>query len=279
MKRMRIVFILSAVLFYHLPAFLHAQTVIRILNGYVLFDSAGGMGKLGDVVEVQRTEGAENVMTGKIRLLLFRDNMASGKIVEEYESHPVRVGDAVRRAADAGPSVPKTAEPVRAAKSAPLKTDPAGVIHNGPKGTDPVKTVPGADEPVYAEKTIPKTAEPVRTVKTVPPRPAGQSAVSTAVIAKPDSAKTVLRVSQGYALVDPGKEIWKENSILRVLRKVNDGMLDVGDLRVVKRENGKLGAMILRENEPYRIAPGDTVSPLVQDFDIDTYFFGGYRTE
>ncbi len=266
MKTKRIVFFLSAFLFFQWSAFLHAQTVIRILNGYVLFDSAGGMGKLGDVVEVQRTDGAENVMTGKIKLLLFRDNMASGKIVEDYESHPVRVGDVVRRTADAGPSVPKTAEPVRASKSAPLKTDP-------------VKTVPKTDEPVYAEKTIPRTAEPVRTEKSVPPRPTAQSAVSTAVIGKLDSAKTVLRVSQGYALVDPGKEIWKENSILRVLRKVNDGMLDVGDLRVVRSENGKLGAMILRENEPYRIAPGDTVSPLVQDFDIDTYFFGGYRTE
>jgi ribosomal protein S28E/S33 len=242
-------------------AFLRAQTVIRILNGYVLFDSAEGMGKAGDEVEVQRKTGQNDILTGKVKLLLFKDGMSSGKIVEQDAAHPVRVGDVVRRKA-----VPKTAEPVQAAK--PAQSMPAA-------SSVTVTPAPSA----FGQKPIPKTVGLVQAAKSASSSPDGSSVTATSAPTaseQSDSTKTVLRVVPGYVLIDPGKEPWKENSILRVLRKLNQGMLDVGDLKVVKRENGKLGAKILREREPYKIAPGDAVASVVQDFDIDTYFFGGF---
>jgi hypothetical protein len=243
---------------------LRAQTVIRILNGYVLFDSWEGVGRLGDQIEVQRKTGETSVSTGKVKLLLFKDGMASGKIVAQDEANPVRVGDVVRRSGTVEKSVPKTGEPLQAAKTfSPAATSSATAFN-----------VPGlSGQSMKPEKPILKTAEPVQSAKSA------SSAVKTSgqpVRARSDSTQTVLRVVPGYVLVDPGKEPWKEDSVLRVMRKMDRGIVDVGDLKVVKRENGKVGAKIVRESEPYKIAPGDSVTAVVQDFDIDSYFFGAF---
>jgi hypothetical protein len=244
-----------------------AQTVIRILNGYVLFDSWEGVGKLGDQVEVLRKSGDTDVPTGKVKLLLFRDGMASGKIVIQDKANPVRVGDVVRRSGTSEKSVPKTLEPAQAPKQAPFS----------PAASSIVPEVSGRS--MKADRPVPKSPEPARTSK--PASSAAPASSMTAASApsdpvRPDSAKTVLRVVTGYVLVDPGKEPWKEDSVLRVIRKTNRDTIDVGDLRVVKRENGRIAAKIVREREPYKIAPGDAVTSVVQDFDIDSYFFGAF---
>jgi len=186
-----------------LVAPVRTQTVIRVLNGYVLFDSAEGMGKSGGEVDVVRNTDGGSVLTGKVKLLLFRDGKASGKIVEGG-SDSIRIGDMVRR-------------------------------------------------PVWEEK---KAAD--------------------AALPSSNLARTVIRVVPGYALVEPDGESWEENAVLRVLRRSEQGMTEIGDLQVLRRENGKVGAKILREREPFRITAGDAVFAVESGADIDTYFYGGF---
>ncbi len=72
------------------------QTVIRVMNGYVLLDSDRGLGKAGDEIAVERITDGGNVETGRIRIMLLRENKASGKIVVEPEPYRIEVGDVVR---------------------------------------------------------------------------------------------------------------------------------------------------------------------------------------
>lgn len=185
---------------------LWSQTVIRVQNGYVLFDSAEGAGKIGETVKVKRRTDAGNVETGSVKLLLFRDGKASGKIVGEPQPMAVQNGDFI------------------------------------------------------SHEIVPKT----------------DSVQATPMQKLADACRTVVKVISGYALVDLGTERWKTDTVLRVQRGNGAGMAEVGEMKLLKYENGKAAAKIVRENEPYRILPGDVVFQKEKELDIDTYFFEGY---
>ncbi len=180
-----------------------AQNVIRILDGYVLFDTAVGVGKVGETVEVRRRTDQGTTTTGKIRLMLIRNGKASGKIIEEVPPLRVQVGDVA-----------------------------CGAI----------------------------PSDSTRTTEAPAAAPSG-------------SFRPVVRVVPGYALVDPGAERWEKDVILEVKRRSEQRMVDVGEMQMVKYENGKAAVKIIREVEPYRVMPGDYAVLKELRPDIDTYFY------
>jgi len=180
-----------------------AQNVIRILDGYVLFNTAEGIGKVGETVEVRRRTDKGTVTTGKVRLLLIRDGKASGKIVEEARPLNVQIGD-VARGTVAGDSAKIS-----------------GVLPQSPAET----------------------------------------------------LRPIVRVVPGYALVDPGLERWEKDAILGVKRQADLRLMDVGEMQMVKYENGKAAVKIIREIKPYHIMPGDYAVFKEPKPDIDTYFY------
>jgi hypothetical protein len=186
-----------------------AQNVIRILNGYVLFDSADPKGKIGDEVVLYRKTGPENTATGRVKLLLFKDGKASGRIVSESKSHRIQVGDCV------------------------FHPENSMAVRNAP---DSAQTATAGQRPV-------------------------------------------IRVVSEYALVDPGSERWERDAILQVRRLTDQGLIDIGEMRILRFENGKAGVKILHEVSSFRVMPGDFASLKTSNYDIDTYFLESFRSD
>ena len=86
------------------------QTIIRVKNGYALFDSIAGSWGSGRKIRVFRKINGNDVETGIVKLVQFRDKKAAAKIIREAKSLPIAPGDyalplgPVASVADAKPS-------------------------------------------------------------------------------------------------------------------------------------------------------------------------------
>lgn len=114
--------------------------------------------------------------------------------------------------------------------------------------------------------------------------------ISKSVDLHKQSYFSIQKVFKGYVLIGPGATFSKGNQTLIVKRNTQFGYIDIGTVNVIKTQNGKTAAKIIREISPYKIEQGDVVlgktvsseknvidvlsGELIDD--IDYYFFGPY---
>ncbi|MCK5148785.1 hypothetical protein KAR48_18675 [bacterium] len=90
---MKILLNLSVLLCF--TSFLQAQNVIRKVSAYVLLDTDAGIGRIGESIDIYRKSGGQSFVVGKIKLVLFKNNLAAGKIIEEVAPYKIRINDYV----------------------------------------------------------------------------------------------------------------------------------------------------------------------------------------
>jgi len=69
------------------------QTIVRIKNGYALFDSIKESWKSGQKIRVLRKIDGNEIETGIVRLVQFRDKKAAAKVIREVKSLSIAKGD------------------------------------------------------------------------------------------------------------------------------------------------------------------------------------------
>ena len=73
------------------------------------------------------------------------------------------------------------------------------------------------------------------------------------------NAQIIIKVISGYVLIDKDTGIGKLNEEIKVYRLKGDGVVTVGQVRILRFQDGKTGAQVVREEPGFKIGVGDFV--------------------
>ncbi|MBN2416415.1 hypothetical protein JXO52_11265 [bacterium] len=94
---------------------------------------------------------------------------------------------------------------------------------------------------------------------------------------------TILLRNRGYALALGDRSLGKPGDLFTVARILDNALLEVGRVRIVKFVDGKAALKIVEEYAPYRISKDDFLqsipdrAPGDDAMDVDYYYFGAFR--
>jgi len=72
----------------------YAQKIIKVVDQYVLIDTDKNIGKVNDIITVQRKDINQHIIDiGKIQIIKFSKGMTAAKIIFEYGNHKIKNGD------------------------------------------------------------------------------------------------------------------------------------------------------------------------------------------
>lgn len=94
MKRKRSILLICCITLCMAP--LNAQTVIRIVSGYVLIDTDTGIGKVDEIIAVYRLIDEKIMTIGQVRIVTFRQGLTAVKIINLEPGLDVAPGDYVK---------------------------------------------------------------------------------------------------------------------------------------------------------------------------------------
>lgn len=98
-----------------------------------------------------------------------------------------------------------------------------------------------------------------------------------------DNETRILLRNREYALAMADRSLGNPGDVLTVTRFINNALLRVGRVRIVKFVNGKAALKIIEEYAPYRISKDDVLTHSQkrttgdETMDVDYYYYGAFR--
>jgi hypothetical protein len=285
-----------------------AQSIIGILENYVLINTDTGIGKISDEVNVQRRVDGNLITVGRIKLSKFKSARATGKIVEEFDPYKIKAGDFLE--------VPKSEELIEPAPQPvqPEKVTPhfINLVESGFVFINTVFEVADLEKMFTVSRTNNLDTTDVGVVKIFRLRNSGTIAqiiqeyehykiqkddflthtLSQEKIIHSDATgdtsvvNQVVKIQGEYILFNVDSAVGEIGETVFIQRQSEKGTQNVSVARLMEFRGKRAIAQVVESRNPFQVEIGDYVTNNLKhpqyaetDPDIDYYFFRSYRSK